>query len=56
MCQDANLFTKPLEIQKFYKHAKTVLDVAWCDSNVGVYCERCKLSHGKISSGEAKVN
>ena len=45
--QHADLFTEPLDIQKFYKHVKTVLNVVWYDSNVGVYRERCKLSYGK---------
>ena len=45
--QHADLFTKPLDIQMFYNHATTVLNVVLGDSNVGVYCERCKLSHGK---------
>ena len=47
MCQDADLFTKPLDIHKFYKHAKTVLNVVRCDLNVGVYYKRYKLSYGK---------
>ena len=47
MCQDANLFTKPLDIHKFQKQAKIVLNVMWDDSNVEIYCERCKLSCGK---------
>ena len=33
--QHADLSTKPLDIQKFHKHAKTVLDVVRGDSNVG---------------------
>ena len=48
MCQYAHLFTKPLDIKKFHKHAKTVLNVVVeGGSNVRVYCERCKLSSGK---------
>ena len=30
--------SKPLDIQKFYKHAKTVFNAVWCDLNGGVYC------------------
>ena len=47
MYHDTNLFTKPLDVQKFHKHAKTVLNVVPCDSNVGVYCERYKSSYEK---------
>ena len=45
--QHADSFTKPLDIQKFYKQAKTVLNVVCCDLNVGVNCERFKSSYGK---------
>ena len=45
--QQADLFSKPLETQKFFKHAKTILYAVQCDSNVGAYCERCKLSNEK---------
>ena len=41
--QHADLFTKSLDMQKFYKHGKTVLNVVGYDFNVGVYCERCKF-------------
>ena len=47
MCHDVDLFTTPLDTQKLHKHAKTVLNVVSCDSNVGVYCERFKLSYEK---------
>ena len=43
----AGLSTKPQDIQKFHKHAKTVLSVVWGDYNLEVNCERCKLSYGK---------
>ncbi|CAN0448770.1 unnamed protein product, partial [Ascophyllum nodosum] len=32
--QNADFFTKPLDIQMFYKHAKIILNVVWCYSNV----------------------
>ena len=35
--QHVDFFTKSLYIKTFYKHAKTVLNIVWCDSNVGVY-------------------
>ena len=56
MCQEAELFTKPLDVHKFYKYAKTVLNVACCDSNVRAYCERCKLSNEKTIFCEARMN
>ena len=34
--QHADLFTKSLDIHEFYKHTKTVLNVVFYDSNVGV--------------------
>ena len=27
--QHADLLTKPLDMQKFYKHAKFILDIVW---------------------------
>ena len=36
MCQDVDLFIKPLDMQKFHKHAKTVLNFVGGVSNVGV--------------------
>ena len=47
MYQDADLFAKPLNIHKFYKHAKTILNVVRGYLNRGVYCERFKSSYGK---------
>ena len=34
MCQNADLFTKPLDVDKFYKRAKAVLNVMCCESNI----------------------
>ena len=45
--QHVGLSTKLLDMQKYYKRAKTVLNVVRCDSKIGVYCERCELYCGK---------
>ena len=45
--QRADLFTMPLEVKKFYRHAKTVLNVLRYGSDNGVYCERCKTKFCK---------
>ena len=56
VCQDAGLFTKSLEIQKFPKNANTVINIVRCDSNVGIYCECFKSLYEKDQSCEGQVS
>ena len=41
--QHADLFTGPLDKQKFHKHAKTVISVVLWDSNFVVNYESCEM-------------
>ena len=55
MRQDADLFTKPLDLHKFHKRAKTVLKVVLCVSNVGESVSATNSFMRKISSCKAKL-
>ena len=49
VCVRTRTYSKTLDTQKFHKHAKTVHNIVWYDSNAGVYCEHCELSYDKRS-------